>query len=308
MAAPAAAGPRVGGRPGAAKRAEAPAAPEEVVALRLAVLSDLHAAARQPEVVAAVAMAVEAGGAEWLLCAGDVGAGGAEDALRCLRALDAACGGRVLFVPGNHDIWCPPGRAGDSWDQWKRLLSFPGNLERGNRDLGPGLCVAGVGGWYDYSLGHPGPWTSEDVERKQWSTILWRDAQFARWGAADGEVAAGFGALLRQRLEEAAAAGRRAVAMTHVLPFAAALERRPDAPEQAFSAAFMGCAAYGEVIAAHRCPLAVFGHTHARSRGTAAGVPYLCAPLGDARQWAHGSAAAEVAAALQIAEVGEATR
>jgi putative phosphoesterase len=293
-----------------ASRASVPAplrrAAEGVPAVRLAVLSDLHAAARRPEVIRAVAASMEAAGAEWLVCAGDVGAGGADDALRCLRALDRACAGRALFVAGNHDIWCPPGEPGDSWDQWRRLLTFPGSLERGNRDLGGGLCAVGVGGWYDYSLGDDGPWTRDDVERKQWGNVLWRDAALARWGATDAEVCAGFGQLLQQRLDEAAAAGLRAVAVTHVLPFAQAVQRRPDDPTWTFCNAFMGSSAYGEAIAARGCALAVFGHTHTRKRGMAAGVPYVCAPLGYEQDWQDADAAAEVARALAVVDVSAA--
>lgn len=271
--------------------------------MRLAALSDLHAAARRPDVVAAIARAMAGAGAEWLVCAGDVGPGGAADALSCLRALDEACGRRVLFVPGNHDIWCPPGDRGDSWDQWRRLLAFPGNLERGNRDLGGDLCAVGVGGWYDYSLGEPGPWTRADLARKRWGTALWRDVDFARWGASDPEVAAGFGQLLRQRLDEAAAGGRRAVAVTHVLPFAEAVRRRPQDLPYTFCHAFMGAAAYGEAIAAHGCPLAVFGHSHIRARQTVGQVACVCAPLGYPGEWGGTDAAAEAVAAMAVVDV-----
>jgi predicted phosphodiesterase len=273
-----------------------------VWAVRLAVLSDLHGAARLPEVVRAVACAVETAGANWLVCAGDVGGGGAEDALRCLRALDAACAGRVLFVPGNHDVWC---RAGDSWAEWRRLLAFPGNLERGNRELGEGWVAVGTGGWYDYSLAVPGPWTERDVAQKHWGTVVWRDGEFARWGAPDPEVALAFGRLLEQRLAEARrTAGARLVAVTHVVPFADALGTVPEEPARAFCRAFLGSARYGEALRRAGCAWAVFGHSHVRRRGSAGGVRYVCAPLGYPHEWvASDRPVEEVAAALAVVDL-----
>lgn len=271
----------------------------------MAILSDLHSAARLPAVVRAVAAGAEAAHARWVLCAGDVGAGGAEDALRCLRELDAACGGRLLYVPGNHDIWCAPSDPGDSWDQWRRLLSFRGNLERGNRDLGEGLCAAGTGGWYDYSFAPPGPWNQDDLRRGAWESARWRDADFARWGAPDPEVCTGFVRLLEERLAEGAAAGLRPVVLTHVVPFAAAVDRRPEDPVWSFCNAFMGSGRYGELAARFDAALAVFGHTHTRRRGAGEGLPYVCAPLGYVRQWVHAKhPVAEVAAAMVTVEVG----
>lgn len=273
-------------------------------AIRCAVISDLHAAARLPAVVRAIGAQVESARAEWVICAGDVGAGGAGDALRCLGELDAACGGRLLFVPGNHDIWCPRDRLGDSWDEWKRLLTFPGNLERGNRTLGPGLCAVGTGGWYDYSLAAPGPWTTADIHRKAWGTARWRDADFARWGAPDPDVCLAFGQLLEERLAEAHTAGLQPLVVTHVIPFGTVVQRHPDDPARSFCAAFLGSVRYGEAIAAAGAALAVFGHTHVRRRGEDSGVPYVCAPLGYVKEWTHAKhPVAEVAEAMAIVDV-----
>lgn len=252
--------------------------------------------------MAAVASAASA--ADWVLVAGDVGGGGAENALRCLRELDAACDGRVLYVPGNHDIWCAPAEGGDSWDRWRRLLTFPGNLERGNRDLGGGLCAVGTGGWYDYAFAPPGPWGEAELQNGSWGTVRWRDAEFARWGAPAPEVCAAFARLLEERLGEAAAAGLRPVVVTHVVQCAPALAPVGDDPARAFSQAFMGSPRYGELARRFGAALAVFGHTHTRSTGQVEGVPYVCAPLGYAREWRHTAhPVREVAEAMVTVEV-----
>lgn len=294
--------------------------------IRLAVLSDLHAAARLPEAIRALSRAVEVSGADWLICAGDVGGGGAADCLRCLRTMDQALGGHLLFVPGNHDIWCHPRSKGDSWDEWKRLLAFPGNLERGPRALAAGWCAVGTGGWYDYSLAAPGPWSDDDVARKQWGSVLWRDAEFARWGAPDGEIAEGFARLLEQRLQDATQAGTRIVAVTHVVPFGGVLSEPREAAQPptsqtpsgavgsdasdadrslAFCRAFMGSTVYGAALTRHRCAYAAFGHSHVRRRGTSeGGVPYVAAPLGYPKEWqGSGEVAEEIAGALALIDL-----
>ncbi len=273
--------------------------------MRLCVLSDLHAAARLPATVAAVAQGFRRADASWLICAGDVGGGGAADCLRCLTALDQAVDGRLLYVPGNHDIWCRPGTSGDSWDEWRRLLTFSGNLERGTRELGDGWTAVGTGGWYDYSLAVEGPWSADDVARKHWENVLWRDAEFARWGAADAEVSQGFLQLLEQRLGEARESGGRIVAVTHVVPFAGVLDPPGDDRSHAFCQAFMGSSAYGGMLAKAGCKLAVFGHSHVRRRGIAdGGVPYVGAPLGYPKEWTgSGDVAEEVAAAMAVVDL-----
>ena len=65
-----------------------------------------------------------------LLVAGDISSDYALT-LKTIRALEDASGVRLLFVPGNHDIWNEnyPGRK--AWDSYKALLEHPGNLARG---------------------------------------------------------------------------------------------------------------------------------------------------------------------------------
>jgi 3',5'-cyclic AMP phosphodiesterase CpdA len=56
---------------------------------------------------------------DWLILAGDVGE--TEEHLRFALALLARRFGRVLWVPGNHDLWTIPSRAGDARGEEKYL-------------------------------------------------------------------------------------------------------------------------------------------------------------------------------------------
>jgi len=121
--------------------------------MRIGVISDLHVdlneeASSQGAVVASLSAASARRGAELLIVAGDI-ANRYDTSLRTLAALEAASGLRVLFVPGNHDVWneastLPFGRGWGAWDSYRALEAFPGNLARGPVDLPGGWSVIGT--------------------------------------------------------------------------------------------------------------------------------------------------------------------
>jgi len=96
---------------------------------------------------------------------------------------------RVMYVPGNHDLWVirDPGR-GTSLDKFERLRAV---VEQSGASMDPEILdrvlIVPLQGWYDYSFGTP---SGELLER-------WMDFHACRWPAhfEMRDVAAHFQAL-----------------------------------------------------------------------------------------------------------------
>lgn len=267
--------------------------------MRLALTSDLHVE-HHPEVVALVGERVRALGPDVLVVAGDVSSQLAtlEAALAELRRAAP----RLVFVPGNHDLWTLPGGP-SSRERYEREIPALG--ARAGADVvgqGPieidGVVFVGVTGWYDYSLRNralDATFTREDYRRGSWGRLRWNDKARICWPGDDGVelddpaiCAAQVESLERQL---AAAGARPTVVVTHHLPLAELVTSHGEPPWD-FINGFMGSARLGEVM--RRAPgvrLGVCGHTHFRKRARVdgAGGPFTVetSPIGYPREYAR---------------------
>jgi predicted phosphodiesterase len=108
-----------------------------------------------------------------LILAGDV-----SDSLKqldwCLRTLTSRfC--KVLFVPGNHDLWVI--RSGSSDSSLEKFEQVCAVAEQSGASMQvfahQGLFIVPLLGWYDYSFGQP----SDELRR------MWMDYRACRWPA-----------------------------------------------------------------------------------------------------------------------------
>ena len=259
--------------------------------MRIGVISDLHvdlneSASSRGEVVASLSAAVARRGAELLIVAGDI-ANRYDASLRTLAALEAASGLRVLFVPGNHDVWneastLPFGRGWGAWDSYRALEAFPGNLARGPVDLPGGWSVVGDLGWYDYAFGHP-RFSAEDFDRMRFGERLWLDKVNALWDRPAREMHRLFHGKLERQL--AGRSGERLVLVTHAVSHAA-FTVQPSDPQWEYLNAFLGSPGYGELAIRCGVAAAVCGHVHYRRRTVVGGTHFICSCLGYSTEWA----------------------
>jgi hypothetical protein len=282
--------------------------------VRVAFTSDLHTD-HHPELVDLIAARV-AGAADVLVVAGDVSPALVRLA-RVLERLRAAVP-RVVFVPGNHDLWSTPGTP----DSRARYLEiFPalcaaldvGYLPSGPIELG-GVTLVGQTGWYDYSLRNPELDATVPLEayaRGSLGPLAWSDKHYVLWPGCDGDHA--LTAFMTERLGADLARAPRSApvwVVTHMLPFVELTARRPL--PWGFVNGFLGATALGAVIveaAAGGLPIrrAVSGHTHFRCSAeiAVAGAPPIVAetsPIGYPRevQRQAASLAEHVAARVRI--------
>jgi hypothetical protein len=283
--------------------------------VRVAFTSDLHTD-HHPELVELIAAHVD-GAADAIIVAGDVSPSLAKVAGVLSRLRDVVP--VVVYVPGNHDLWCAPGTP-DSRSRYLEI--FPELCAAAGAiylPSGPvaldGVTLVGQMGWYDYSLRDPaldGVVPLEAYARGALGPIAWMDKQFVVWPDQDDRSLT---RLMAARLAaDLAAAPRDAPVwvVTHMLPFVELVARRPL--PWGFVNGFLGATALGAEIlgaAADGLPVvrAVSGHTHFRRTATlAAGARTIEAetsPIGYPREVARQapSLAEHVAARVRIMSV-----
>jgi hypothetical protein len=279
--------------------------------VRVGLVSDLHID-HHPEVTELISARAAELGLDALVVAGDLTprVDGIRDTLARLRA----AGPRVLFVPGNHDLWCDE-EGPDSRTRYLDLLpeaayaAGAAYLPAGPVDLG-GLVLVGQTGWYDYSLAD----ASLEIPRQayvdgRYGKLAWSDKRFVRWpGLASDEELAGW---MAERLAGDLAAlpdGARTLVVTHVLPFAELVVRRPL--PWGFVGGFLGSTRLGQISLAAARRLDVVrhwcGHTHFRVDAEVSGLRAETSPIGYPREIARqgdGPLAAHVAGRVHVLEL-----
>jgi predicted phosphohydrolase len=238
---------------------------------RVAFISDLHID-HHLEVVDRITEQAVAREVDVLVVAGDVSP--RIEHLREVLVHLRAHVPRVAYVPGNHDLWCGDD-APDSRDRYVEALpamcvaARVDYLPAGPVVL-PGVTLVGQTGWYDYSLRDPAlddaiPMSA--YERGTLGPLSWSDKKYVVWpGVDDRDLTALMVERLRADLD-AAPRDRPAFVVTHMLPFADLVSRRPL--PWGFIAGFLGAASLGEAIVQAAeggldVSRAVCGHTHFR--------------------------------------------
>ncbi|HBF29391.1 metallophosphoesterase [Rhizobium sp.] len=91
---------------------------------------------------------------------------------------------KVLYVPGNHDLWVKRSDLWSSFDKLAAIKALCGALNIGMEPYAHGeTLIVPLNGWYDYSFGLPG----------QTLRAAWMDYRRCDWdGQSDAEVAAIF--------------------------------------------------------------------------------------------------------------------
>ena len=260
-----------------------------------------------------------------LLVAGDISSDYALT-LRTIDALEAQSGVRVLFVPGNHDIWNEnyPGRT--AWESYYALLEHPGNLARGAVSLGAGWTAVGDLGWYDFAYGDSS-FSQADFQRMKFGERTWQDlvksiwdrptldmhrhfmdrleAQLGKTGGGAGCAGdAAAGTVNPGSVDHAAPACQKLLFVTHVVQIRDFTVQNPGAEWKYFNA-FLGSPDYGDL--ARRCgaELAVCGHVHYRRQVHTGGTRFVCPCLGYTKEWPLPlDPARQIAETLQVFELG----
>lgn len=197
-----------------------------------------------------------------LILAGDV-----TDTLRkldwCLKTLVQRFR-KVLFVPGNHDLWVirdhPQKTSLQKFDEVAAVVQWSGASMETFRDRD--LAIVPILTWYDYSFGEP----SEELR------AIWMDYRACRWpsGFKETDVAAHFAALN----ENAAPPDHKVITYSHFVPRLDLMSPyAPCAARQLYP--ILGSTALDRQLRALNSSIHVYGHSHVNRHMTIDGVTYI---------------------------------
>jgi predicted phosphodiesterase len=198
-----------------------------------------------------------------LILAGDV-----TDALAlldwCLSSL-AKCFRKVLYVPGNHELWVT--RDGRGRSSLQKFLDVKGVATSSGVSMQPfrdrGVSIVPLLGWYDYSFGPP----SEELES------IWMDYYACRWpsgfGAAD--VTEYFAALNDELIVPDEG---KVITFSHFLP---RIDLMPSFIPKANRLLYpvLGSTRLEHQLRRFNSSIHIYGHTHVNRQVAIDGVSYV---------------------------------
>lgn len=231
---------------------------------------------------------------DYVVIAGDI-AGSAKEVLMFLARLAEF---KILFVPGNHDIWTTAGHKDASWNEYNQLLMHPGNLIRYPLIIGD-WAIVGSMGWYDYSFRHKH--VNYD-ECKYLKKKFWNDADMCKWNMTDSELT---NLMLQQTndvLKECT--NKNVIFVTHFVPWKDFLT--VTAKDSPVTDGYMGSKRLGELLDQYKNVKYVhFGHTHKRFGLMDFGdKKVICNPFGYTGGWKYVHAEDEFEHAGIVVDIG----
>lgn len=172
---------------------------------------------------------------------------------------------KVLFVPGNHDLWViRDDREKDSFQKFDEVRAV---VERSGASMQTfrerGVSIIPLLSWYDYSFGQP----SEELRS------VWMDYRACRWpeGYAEKEVTAYFAAL---NAGQSSVPGDKVITYSHFLPRIDLMPRYLPASSRMLYP-ILGSTQTDLQLRALGSSLHVYGHSHFNREVKIDGVNYV---------------------------------
>lgn len=170
---------------------------------------------------------------------------------------------KVLYVPGNHDLWVKRSEAGSSFGKLEAIKALCRDLNIGMQPFARGdTVIVPLNGWYDYSFGHPG----------QMLRNAWMDYRRCDWeGLSDSEISTIFddGNIIPDTT-----GFKSIISFSHFLP---RLDLMPARLPEKYHFLFpvLGTTKLEAHIRALGSNLHFYGHSHLNRRVVLDGVTYI---------------------------------
>jgi predicted phosphodiesterase len=172
---------------------------------------------------------------------------------------------KVLFVPGNHDLWViRDDHAKNSMQKFDEVCDV---VEQSGASMQPfrerGISIIPLLTWYDYSFGQP----TDELK------AMWMDYRACRWpaGYTDQEVTAHFSAFNDQ---QASVPGDKVITYSHFLPRIDLMPRFIPSAAQALYPV-LGSKQLDVQLRRLKSDIHVYGHSHVNRQVKIDGVSYI---------------------------------
>jgi predicted phosphodiesterase len=172
---------------------------------------------------------------------------------------------KVLYVPGNHDLWViRDGKGKTSFDKFKEIAAVMRNCGvSGSAFHDDLISILPLLGWYDYSFGDP----SDEL------MTTWADFFFCKWPEDIGmkEVASRFAAMNEPLVRPP---NNRVISFSHFVP---RVDVMPDFISERNRVVYpvLGSVLLERQIRQIRSDIHVYGHTHVNRRVDIDGTAYI---------------------------------
>ena len=148
--------------------------------MRTAVISDIHIDINEEyDVIAGIAEYVRKNAVELLLIAGDITSNPVKT-IEAVQKLESLCKVKVLYVPGNHDMWNQD-LSYESNDKIYEMFLEDEHCLSGKVYETDNHVIIGDSAWYDYSFGNQKRFDKQDFEKMTYEGRTWQDSLFNTW-------------------------------------------------------------------------------------------------------------------------------
>lgn len=249
--------------------------------MKSAVISDIHVDINKDyEVIEAISEYVQEHGIELLLIAGDI-ANHVEETIAVVAELERKSGAKVLYVPGNHDMWDEEKAYSNNDEIYQKFLEDEHCLSGRCYETDKHIVIGDVG-WYDYSFGNQEKYADEDFDKMSIGGRTFLDYLYNTWSQKNKEHSDGFVEKLQKLITDHP--GKDIVVMTHVLSHEAFLV--PESiGDWSYLNAFLGTKKLKDLCLKNKVRYAICGHVHYRKNVEEEQTTWLCRCLNYHNEW-----------------------
>lgn len=258
--------------------------------MRIACISDLHIDINADyPVLDELCKIVSENKTDILLVAGDI-CESCELVSKAAEKLEKDSGAKVLYVPGNHDMWAK-NTDKDSDELYEYYREDPRCLTTGKsyefEVSGKKYVILGDIGWYDYSFASK-IYSDEELDKMSLDGRTWQDKNFNVWTRDNKGKCEEMLKNIEKDIHNFEKSGYNIIYMTHMLPI-----KDFDVPETykgwGFFNAFLGTVKLGDIFEAHEAvKFSISGHVHFRKTAEHGHVKYLLPCLNYHTEWQDG--------------------
>lgn len=217
---------------------------------------------------------------ELLLIAGDISSY-PELTLDAVSQLEAKSGAKVLYVPGNHDLWNKDSKYEDNDKIYELYLNDEHCLSGKTYETDNHIIIGDVA-WYDYSFGNHDKFSISDFEKMTHDGRTWQDSLFNKWSQNNQKKSDWFVEKFQSQIDKNTS--KKIVLMTHMIT-----HERFAVPEERemwkYFNAFLGSKKLKELCITNQIKYSICGHVHYRNTFMESKVTWMCRCLNYHTEW-----------------------
>lgn len=269
--------------------------------MKILILSDIHFDINKSEsdpLDEALISYLKSNSPDCLIIAGDL-SNNYERTLHYLDKIQNESGIKVLFVPGNHDLWNIEHPEKTTLFIYDSLKEFKGNLCDSPFELNEDWVVIGDTLWYDYSFADR-KFSLEDLQTGKFSERNWKDKMYINWETGDIEITNGFIKKIQKQIEKNS--DKNIILVSHMLTHPHFTVKNNELWE--YFNGYLGTQKLQGIYEdSPNIKYSIMGHVHYRKTYTENDTDFICNCLNYRKEWYSKKAEDELKLAVKAIEI-----